>query len=125
LIDDLSMKTNILSLNASVEAARAGEQGKGFSVVADSIRRLASQSTDATKTINKVMDEVINKSQSCARLADAGGEKFPLLSIILKNHLEPVVRFAVKVSSRPYNARCLFGLAQNRFPKSGKLCTVG
>ena len=50
-VSDIAFQTNILSLNASTEAARAGAAGKGFSVVAEEVRRLAEQSGSAAETI--------------------------------------------------------------------------
>lgn len=57
-IVDITDKTNLLSLNASIEAARAGEYGKGFSVVAQEIRKLAENSSDSVKNIYSVVEDV-------------------------------------------------------------------
>lgn len=69
LILDIASQTKLLSLNAGIEAARAGDSGKGFSVVAEEIKKLSEQSTIGAESIKEIADNIFEKSNLSVNLS--------------------------------------------------------
>ncbi|MCR4797368.1 MAG: methyl-accepting chemotaxis protein [Lachnospiraceae bacterium] len=150
-INELSSQTNLLSLNASIEAARAGEMGKGFAVVASEVGSLATQSSEATENIRRLIEEVthnieeINKKsdicvhdmEACLNGVDGVNESFDLIYddvvkavdgiMDISNGIEKINDVAsgneVTTREQAANINDVFGLSDVIVSESNKLRT--
>lgn len=104
IISEVADKTNLLAMNAAIEAAHAGDAGKGFSVVADEIRKLAESSSDSSKKIIQHIKIMLDKISKGVKSAHYTGETLQKIVTTSKDIFELLREISKKMSEQTINA---------------------
>jgi methyl-accepting chemotaxis protein len=105
VIANIASQTNLLSMNAAIEAAHAGDAGKGFSVVADEIRKLSENTSEQSKAVEKILNQIVGTIRAIAGSSRKAGDNFGEIQGLIKTitRLEEEVKAAMEEQSAGSN----------------------
>lgn len=98
-ITGIAGQTNLLALNASIESARAGEAGRGFSVVAENIKNLATESANSSAGISQRVNDIISRVDRCVEAAEAASAIMQEQNSFVEEAGESMDRLSASVGS--------------------------